>query len=378
MAPGNAALPQDNFILLDGLRGLGAILVLFGHTIQYWGPFSAPSGAVIVDLFFLLSGFVIAYAYEPRFAAGMRVSEFMTHRVVRLYPLYFLGTMLGFVGLCAMTIGDADSLERTGQYSIQLIPQLFMLPAPDVMGNVKLYSLNSPAWTLFFELFVNIVYVMAFRWLRDTRVLIGLVVACALFLVFTVFYVGTIDVGSHWVNWWAGFARGGFGFFAGVLTFRLLGSPKSARRPESKWALVILVAIPVACFIPATPELRPFIDLTLAVALGMPLLWISQSMSPPAKYHQLFVLGGRMSYAIYILHQPFREVAERITWRSSILIDTAPITGAAILVTVVTLAYFAERYYDRPLRRLVVAHLKRRASRARARGRVPAGAPSMG
>jgi peptidoglycan/LPS O-acetylase OafA/YrhL len=363
MAISNGSLPQDNFVLLDGLRGLGAILVLIGHTMMYWGPYSAPSGAVIVDLFFLLSGFVIAYAYEPRFAAGMRATEFMTHRVVRLYPLYFLGTLLGFVALCAMTIGDADSLERSGEYTMQLIPQLFMLPAPEVLGSLKLYSMNSPAWTLFFELFVNIVYVLAFRWLRDTRVLIGVVIACAAFLVFAVFFFGSINTGSHWADWWAGFARGGFGFFAGVLTFRLLGSPKTARRPQSKWAFVILVTIPVVCFIPATAELRPFVDLTLAVVLGIPLLWISQSVAPPTRYHKLFIVGGRLSYAIYILHQPFREVAERITWRTPILLDTAPLGGIAILVIVVTLSYFAERYFDRPVRRFVVAHLKRRGSR---------------
>lgn len=368
MANSRVALPQDNFVLLDGLRGLGAILVLIGHTMMYWGPYMAPSGAVIVDLFFLLSGFVIAYAYEPRFHAGMRTAEFMTHRVVRLYPLYLLGTLLGFVGLSVMVIGDADGLERTGTYALQLIPQLFMLPAPEVMGSVKMYSMNSPAWTLFFELFVNIVYVLAFRWLRHTAVLIGVVVACAAFLAFAVFSYGMIDQGSHWDGWWVGFARGGFGFFAGVLAYRLLGTPKTARRPESKWAFVILVTIPIACFIPATPELRPFVDLTLAIALGIPLLWVSQSVAPPAKYHNLFIVGGRISYAIYILHQPFREVAERITWRSNILLDTAPLPGMLILVTVVSLAYVAERYYDRPLRRLVVAKLKQRAARRRGRG----------
>lgn len=372
MAISGGSLPQDNFVLLDGLRGLGAILVLIGHTMIYWGPYTAPSGAVIVDLFFLLSGFVIAYAYEPRFAAGMRTAEFMTHRVVRLYPLYFLGTIIGFIGLCAMTLGDADGWQRTGEFSLQLIPQLFMLPAPEVMGNVKLYSLNSPAWTLFFELFVNIVYILAFRWLRDTRVLVAVVIACAAFLVFAVFSFGSINTGSHWSDWWGGFARGGFGFFAGVLTFRLLGSPKTARRPTSKWAFVILVTIPIVCFIPATPELRPFLDLTLAVLLGIPLLWISQSVAPPTRYQNLFIVGGRISYAVYILHQPFREVAERITWRTPILLDVAPLGGIAILVIVVALSYFAEKYYDRPLRRYVVAQLKHRA--ARPAGRQPTGA----
>ncbi|RYY99569.1 MAG: acyltransferase [Alphaproteobacteria bacterium] len=357
---------QNNFVLLDGLRGLGAVLVLIGHSMAFWGPFWAPSGAVIVDLFFLLSGFVIAFAYEPRLAAGMRLSEFMTHRIVRLYPLYFLGMVIGYVGLCAMTIGDADGGQRSWQLTLQLIPQFFMMPAPEVLGDTNLYSLNSPAWTLFFEVLVNLVYVAAFRWLRNTKVLIAVVVGCAIALALTVLHFGKIDAGSVWSNSWAGFARSGFGFFAGVLAFRLLGSPKSTERPISKWAFVILVAIPIACFIPATPQLRPFVDLTLAVILGIPLLWISQSVAPPTKYHALFITGGRISYAIYILHQPFCEVAKRINWRTGLLDQVAPLGGIVILVFVLTLAYFAERYFDRPVRRFIVAKLRQQAVQKRA------------
>lgn len=363
MARGADTLQPDNFVLLDGLRGFGAILVLVGHTIHYWGPFWAPSGAVIVDLFFLLSGFVIAYAYEPRLAAGMRAGEFMLHRIVRLYPLYLLGTLIGFVVLCGMTLGDADGGQRSLTYTAQLIPQLFMLPTAPMLGSPDVYALNVPAWTLFFELFVNLVYVLAFRWLRDTRVLALLTAAFALGLIFTVFTLGGIDAGSDWRTFWAGFSRGGFGFFAGVLAYRLLGAPRTAKRPASKWAFVLLVALPLACFIPATPELRPLVDVILAVGLGIPMLWMSQSVAPPQSFTALFLVGGRISYGVYILHQPFRELAERITWRTPVLVETAPLGGIAILVMVVALAYVAERFYDRPVRRWFVAWLRQRAVR---------------
>ena len=350
----------DNFVLLDGLRGLGAVLVLVGHTMPYWGPFWAPSGAVVVDLFFLLSGFVIAYAYEPRFAAGMRAGEFMTHRIVRLYPLYLLGTVAGFLVLCAMAFGDADGGERTAAYGLQLLPQLFLLPAPEMLGSTDLYSFNVPAWTLFFELAVNLLYVAAFRWLRETRVLALLVVMCAVALAATVLTVGRIDAGSDWATFWAGFARAGFGFFAGVFAYRLVGRPRTARRAVSNWSFAMIAALPLVCFIPATAEWRPLVDLTLVIVLGLPLLCVAQGMAPPTRLHALFLTGGRVSYAAYILHQPFREVAERITWRSPVLIETAPLGGIGIVVMVMALAWAAERYYDRPLRRWIVARLRRR------------------
>jgi peptidoglycan/LPS O-acetylase OafA/YrhL len=149
-----------------------------------------------------------------------------------------------------------------------------------------------------------------------------------------------------------------------VLTFRLIGAPRTTKRRVSNWSFVLLLAIPVAGFIPATPELRPFVDLTLAMVLGMPVLWLCQTMAPPLRYHALFTVGGRISYALYILHQPFRELAERISWRSGLLFEIRPVGGILILVTAVALAYVAERYYDRPLRRWFVARLKRGAAQS--------------
>jgi peptidoglycan/LPS O-acetylase OafA/YrhL len=357
---GKSVEPQ-NFVLLDGLRGLGAVLVLIGHTMMYWGPFWAPSGAVIVDLFFLLSGFVIAYSYEDKFAAGMGVREFMVHRVVRLYPLYLLGTLMGFAFWMLTTVGDPDGGQRAGVIVGQLIPGLVVLPSPEALSP-NLYPLNNPAWTLLFEFLVNFVYVLAFRWLRNTRILLVVTLLCAAVLIATVLTIGRIDAGSDWATAWAGFGRAGFGFFAGVLAFRLLGSPRTTKRPSSNWAFVILIAIPIACFVPATDELRPWLDLFLAVILGIPLLVISQSVAPPKRFTNLFVMGGRLSYGIYILHQPFRELMKRLSWHDPAVIAMAPLGGILVLVAVVTLAYFAEKYYDRPVRRWIVNRLKLRAA----------------
>jgi peptidoglycan/LPS O-acetylase OafA/YrhL len=362
MSFGGSHVQPQNFVLLDGLRGLGAILVLIGHTMPYWGPFWAPSGAVIVDLFFLLSGFVIAFSYETRFAQGMGVGEFMLHRIVRLYPLYLLGTVLGFIVLFALSVGDPDGGARQAAMGLQFVPALFVLPAPEALGSANVYPLNVPAWTLFFEFAVNFVYVLAFRWLSDTRILAIVTSLCAVGLAVTVFHFGRIDAGPEWPTFWAGFARAGFGFFAGVLTFRLLGSPRTTQRPISKWAFVILVAIPAACFVPATEELRPWLDLLLAMILGMPLLYLAQSVAPPEGFTRLFILGGRISYAIYILHQPFRELMARWSWRDPWPIESAPLGGIAVLVAVVVVSYFAEKYYDRPVRRWTVHQLRRRAA----------------
>lgn len=358
-------LTDTNFVLLDGLRGLGALLVLIGHTIVGWGPFWPESGAIVVDAFFALSGFVLAYAYEPRFKMGMRANEFMLHRIVRLFPLYLLGTIAVYLTLLVFTIGDADGAERAGNLSLQLAPQLFLLPSPEWLGVKQVYSLNMPAYTLLWELVVNLIYVAIFRWL-STRVLIGVVIASGLFLATSILWFGNIDIGSEWNDWWGGLPRAMFGFFLGVLAYRLAGSPQNAKRRKSWLALPLLLALPVACFIPATPELRPVVDIALSCVLLLPMLMLCQSVRPPDNFTALFLIGGRISYAVYILHQPARDILERITWSSTIAADFAPFTGIAVLILVVTVAYFAEKYFDRPMRRGFVKMLRARAARRHA------------
>lgn len=355
---------DTNFVLLDGLRGLGALLVLAGHTIVAWGPIQPASGAIVVDAFFALSGFVIAYAYEPKFQAGMGAGEFMLHRVVRLFPLYLLGTVLVYATLLAFTFGDADGAQRADTLTLQLLPQLFLLPSVPQLGVADVYSLNVPAYTLFCELAVNLVYVLIFRWL-STRVLIGVVVAAGLALAATILVFGRIDVGSDWATWWGGLARAMFGFFIGVLAFRLAGSPKTASRPKAWIAAPLLVVLPVICFIPAPLDWRPFIDIALAWGVLLPILLLCQSMRPTDRFAGLFLIGGQISYAIYILHQPFREIIKRLQWQSTVVADLAPWSGLAVMIAVVVLSCVAERYYDRPVRRAIVAWLRTRKATAR-------------
>src|SRR5690606_12547106 len=160
---------------------------------------------------------------------------------------------------------------------------------------------------------------------RDTRILIGFLAVCAALLIATIFYYGKIDNGSDWATFWGGFARAGFGFFAGVLAYRLMGCPRTAKRPVTNWSFALLIILPAVCFIPTTPEMRPVLDAVLVVVFGIPLLMVAQSVAPPQPAARYLLTLGRISYAIYILHQPFREIAERITWRSPILLDTAPL-----------------------------------------------------
>lgn len=363
MGAAGRTVQSENFILLDGLRGLGALMVLYGHSYLFWGRLDVPSAAMVVDLFFLLSGFVIAYSYEPKLlSGGMGVRGFMLQRVIRLYPLFILGIVLGYLVHVATAIGDANAEARMLGYTRDLAINLTGLPSTSANSQL-LYELNGPAWTLFFEMGVNLVYVLAFRWLRDTRILALTVALFFCGLVFAVVQAGQINIGAYWPTWWAGYLRAGFGFFTGVLAYRLLGSPRAARRPESLWSLPLLGALVVVAFIPAPSELRPFVDIGLVLLIGIPIIWLGPSVAPPAKLVRLCSIGGGLSYAIYILHYPFLQILERVAWRIPDVYSVTPLPGILLAVVTIGAAFLAEKYYDRPVRRFIATKLRERSVR---------------
>ncbi|MBV9509845.1 MAG: acyltransferase, partial [Caulobacteraceae bacterium] len=150
---------------LDGIRGVGAVLVVMRHVPMLFGPVRVPESFLAVDLFYLVSGFVVAHAYGERLKAGGFFVDFVKTRLIRLYPLYLAGTLIGFAALTLkMMAGSADygfsGLEKALQYNLLFLPYLntsFVVNfgRADVG---QLFPTNVAAWSLFFELFVNLVF----------------------------------------------------------------------------------------------------------------------------------------------------------------------------------------------------------------------------
>ena len=99
------------YATLDGLRGVAAVLVLCYHTHVFPGSAAiAPHGYLAVDFFFMLSGFVIASAYQEKLKAVFTVPDFVMQRVIRLYPVALVGILLGALKLVSQyLISPADS-----------------------------------------------------------------------------------------------------------------------------------------------------------------------------------------------------------------------------------------------------------------------------
>src|ERR1041385_8149717 len=107
--PGNQA---SRFEALDLLRGLAALAVVAFHVPHIPGTLSlAPRGYLAVDLFFALSGFVLAYAYGAELARGGNIRRFMVQRLIRLYPLYLIALLAGaLLALNALVLDGMPAL----------------------------------------------------------------------------------------------------------------------------------------------------------------------------------------------------------------------------------------------------------------------------
>src|SRR5664279_3535433 len=96
---------RRSFQTLDGLRGVGAFLVVMRHVPDFFGPIRVPESYLAVDLFYLVSGFVVAHAYADRLKAGGFFWTFVKTRIIRLYPLYVFGLLLGVTAAVSAILG---------------------------------------------------------------------------------------------------------------------------------------------------------------------------------------------------------------------------------------------------------------------------------
>ena len=89
---------KPHYDILDGLRGVAAITVVWFHLFEAYATSHLDQrinhGYLAVDFFFILSGFVIGYAYDDRWNR-MSLKGFFKRRLVRLHPMVIMGSLIG-------------------------------------------------------------------------------------------------------------------------------------------------------------------------------------------------------------------------------------------------------------------------------------------
>jgi peptidoglycan/LPS O-acetylase OafA/YrhL len=343
------------FHTLDALRGIAALGVVAFHMSRVFAPISAPGGYLAVDLFFMMSGVVLSHAYEARFKAGMGTYDFMRARLIRLYPLYLLGTLLGLVVTVASLLGrnienwDSSSLLQAALLALFFLPSLATRPVN------QMFPLNIPCWSLFLEILVNLLFVVSWPLLTSRRLLVASVLMGAA-VVWAIVHTGSIDQGSTASSFAVGLARTIFGFSVGILIARRV--PR-AHRVESNLKVLAIVAV-VGVAITGRPqgEWRTVWDAVCVVTVFPLVVYFGTLIDPGSRLRRAATFLGVTSYAIYVLHSPLSSILNsairHFAGRAGATGDI-PFLGVAVLAVLLSGCWLVDRYIDMPVRR----HLSR-------------------
>lgn len=366
---------KPHYELLDGLRGVAAILVLIYHIFEGFAFAESTNGEgsglittlnhghIAVDFFFILSGFVISYAYDDRWGK-MSLGGFFKRRLIRLHPMLIMGAVVGVISFlltgCQQWSGDVTPISWV---MIALLLTIFMVPALpglpyEVRGNGEIFPLNGPMWSLFFEYIGNILYALVIRRL-STKLLA--VLTAILGVLHAWIFVGDLSgydsVGIGWtidtINFWGGLVRMLFPFTMGMLLARTF-KPR-----EVKGAFWICSAMLIAVF--AVPyiaksgaiSLNSLYEVVCITVIFPFIVWLGACGKGGDNYTgRINNFLGELSYPLYIVHYPIMYILYKwlIENRCYTLGDTLGLSALVVLSSV-ALAYACLKLYDEPVRR---------------------------
>lgn len=362
---------KPHYELLDGLRGVAALLVVFYHIFE--GLSFAAGGTLIttinhgylaVDFFFILSGFVIGYAYDDRWKRNMTLGNFFTRRLIRLHPMIIMGTIIGAITFCIQGSVQWDgSHVATSAVMLALLAAMFFIPAYpgagyDVRGNGEMFSLNGPSWSLFFEYIGNILYALFIHRLsnRGLAILVALSgIGLAWFALFDIVGYGMLGVGwtLDGANFWGGMLRMLFPFLLGMLLSRHF-RPIKTRGAFWICSAVLLILFCVPYIEGKSPVCLNGVYELICIALIFPaLVWIAASGKTTDKQStRICRFLGDISFPLYAIHYPLMYLFYAWLIKNKLYTFTECWQMAALVYTgSILLAYLCLKCYDEPVRK---------------------------
>lgn len=336
---------KHQFILLDALRGLAALFVVIWHTSLYWSPLPFQHTYLAVDIFFVLSGFVIAAAYKEKLRSQtLSMRGFLVTRLVRLYPMYIFGAFLGAI---AFLLGAFDNSQHP---LIELICAVFMLPAGITAANHTLFLFNLPSWSLFYELVANVFVALTYR-LGHIQLLPAVVLGLGTMLTAIIIYKGTIDIGPFggYKNVFIASVRSVFGIFMGLWLNQVYNQYKVHIPVFLGWAaLFTLVSI---LSLPKIQHWDVWVDVA-AIGVIIPacvflLASIRPELSTPAQKIATFL--GDTSYPLYAVHYPLMLIGWAL-W-PELIKEFKNYSGFVLLILLYCISFCLFKWFETPTRR---------------------------
>lgn len=362
---------KPHYELLDGLRGVAALLVVFYHIFE--GFSFAGGGTLItvinhgylaVDFFFILSGFVIGYAYDDRWKKNLTLKSFFKRRLIRLHPMIVMGSVIGCLTFFIQGGVKWDGTQMaTSAVMLALLLAMFFIPAYpgagyDVRGNGEMFSLNGPSWSLFFEYIGNILYALFIHRLSNkalTVLVILLGLGLSWFALFDVVGYGMIGVGwtLDGLNFWGGMLRMLFPFTLGMLISRNF-RPFKVRGAFWICSVILLVLFCVPYIGGHSPVCLNGVFEMVCIVVIFPLLVClgASGQTTDKRSTRICKFLGDISYPLYAIHYPLMYLfyAWLIENKLYTLGETWPMAALVYFGSIV-LAYLCLKLYDEPVRK---------------------------
>jgi peptidoglycan/LPS O-acetylase OafA/YrhL len=347
---------KRHFEILDGLRGTASLLVVVYHLLE--GMLSYTDNPLrhaylAVDFFFLLSGFVVGYAYDERWP-GLKLRDFLQGRLIRLHPLVLLAVVLGALGYWFDPYVGTAQLVSGWRLSVSMVLGSLLLPSLSLPNRVDLtHPLNAPCWSLLQEYLANIAYALVAPRL-GRKALAAVVGVAALALAAAALKHGHLQGGWDFHSLWMAPVRVAFPFAAGLLLYR---SGLRLRVPSAYPLLSLLLLL-----LFAAPAFQPASYYEAFCVIGIfPLLVAAGAGTYTAgRLGPLCRLAGRISYPLYLIHSPFVVIFTHWVAATHPSRERTWLSMAGLVLFLLVLAWAALRFYDEPVRAWLSARARRK------------------
>ncbi len=306
------AMATNEIRPLTGLRGIASVLVLLYHVVLYDAYYTGPvptllrrSGYLGVDVFFVLSGFVMSLSYGRSFSGGITPSNygmFMSRRMARIYPLYFVITTIAF--LHALLFHHAASLFSFCNY----IANAAMVQT----WGLGFVSISADTWSLSTEFFVYIFFpalVLLVFSVRPVYAWVVLLASAALLV-----RVGASGLGVRGqldvVSAASVFPvmRCVAGFCLGMLCYKIAQLPAMRKPASSRLILPVLLVVFLCVLVWSHCDLLAYCFFPLIVLA----LYFESPGAKALFANKLIYHLGVISYSIYLVHPWCIAAAQRL------------------------------------------------------------------
>jgi len=348
----NSTKQKQHYLVLDGLRGVAAVVIVLFHFMEWlisdFKDNFVGHGFLAVDFFFCLSGFVIAYAYDDKIKR-IGLKQFFVIRLIRLHPMVILGSILGMVALLVTPFSKSENYSLLELVTL-FISSILLIPYPVLPERAfNLFSLNAPAWTLFWEYIANLAYAL-FLFKIKKNILLILTLSFAIYLVYLSHSYGNLSGGWSKDNWEVGGIRLGYSFCAGLLLYR---NRFIIKNTLGFVGLTILLL--AALFIPFYT--LNWLFESIVVILYFPfLIALGAGASLSSPLEKICRLLGNLSYPLYMTHYCVIWAFGAYLQSPFFHEDTVHYVIVAGSLLLIVFGYIVMRFIDKPIRNKLIQY----------------------